>query len=60
MKNQNDKIQKKKFVESLDCDDLCYIESVKTKDDSKESKEMMSDIDKELKKKKCGSCSPLN
>ncbi|MBT4870981.1 MAG: hypothetical protein HON47_05390 [Candidatus Diapherotrites archaeon] len=54
----NEKTQKKKFVESLDCDDLCYIETVKTKDDSKESQEMKADVEEELKKKKCGDCYP--
>jgi len=60
MKNQNDKIQKKKFVESFDCNDLCYIDSVKTKDNSKESKEMKKDVTEALQKKKCGPCDPQN
>jgi len=56
MNEKNDKIQKKKFVESLDCNDLCYIDSVKTKDNSKESKEMKKDVAEAIYKKKCGPC----
>jgi len=53
MKNQNGNIQKKKFVESLDCDDLCFIKSVQNNDDSKESKEMKMDVEVQMQKKKC-------
>ena len=49
---------KNKFVESLDCDDLCYIKSVKNKDDSIESREMKKDVLQAFEKKKCGPCGP--
>ncbi len=50
---QIDKKMKKKFVETLDCDDLCFIDSVKTKDNSKESKAMRLDVEEQMQKKKC-------
>ena len=53
---ENDNKVKKKFVEELDCDDLCYIDSIKTKDTSKEAREMKKDVSNEIQKKKCGPC----
>ena len=50
--------EKNKFVESLDCDDLCYIKSVKTNDTSSESREMKKDVLQAFEKKKCGPCGP--
>ena len=52
MKN-NDNKMKKKFVETLECDDLCYIDTVKTKDSSIESREMKKDVEEQIQKKNC-------